>query len=810
MLFKSKALLYFFTAIITLSFSACGVSVRNFPKDKPFVFANKIVLNTDASRDDKNRLLNDLNNYWDDSLKAKRTSHLLFFTRIKQPQTLDTSNLTRSEAYMNAYLQSQGYYGVQFHRDSNSVIIDSTSTKGQKRATVTVNITTGKDLKFDSVGINIADSNLQKLAIAEKNKTFLQKGKPVTTQAVGSELDRNVAIFRQNGYYMFTRENLGADIDTLDDAFKNIVQDSFTIPDPFELAIKAQEAAERRLKNPTADVLISLLDQLKKDNDEDSAYLKKYYVKNVYYYPDIQQYEEGLINNSRFKTQSYGRTNSFFIRDTTNKFRFRTLREHTVLKKGDLYDDRNYFKTLNRLSQAGAWQQVDAIGVIDSLAPNKDSVDFHIFLVPYKKYSFSSDVEISQSTDAFALSSTNFVGLSGNLTLRNHNAWNRAIQTATIFRAGVEFNTKPDTINTRTIQTLLFSLGHTITWPRIISPIPVKRQSRFESAKTILSGTVSYSDRFKFFRVKSLMVNYGYESSKKNKNNNTGVFSRRLNVELYKLDTLESLRTAFINNPFLRSAFNTGYIAGTQFGYNISWLSTKRQNTTHNVRLAAEESGLLFGRIPGLNDKIYQYIKVEGEYKRLIQYSKTALAFRGFTGIGYNLINDGKTGKVLPFFKQFVAGGPNSMRGWQLRQLGLGTSVLSDTASSFRDRFGDIQLELNGEYRFIIAKINSSFNLESALFADIGNIWNIRKDNANPNGEFRFSKLADDVAIAVGTGLRFNFNYFVVRLDLGFKLKDPAKQENQWLSPAKFTWQHNEFGVKRNNYALQVGIGMPF
>lgn len=803
MFFTFKRLLFLYIiALLCCFFNACA-PVKNAPKEKPFVFDNKIVLNTDAKGDAKTQMLADLANYWDDSLKVKRITKFILLSQVKSPQVLDTVNISRSEAYMNAYLQSQGYYSAQFIRDSNTVKIDSTKAPGQKRATITIKINTGKNLRIDSTGINIVDTSLQRLALSKQKETLLRKGNPLTTQAVGSELDRNVNLFRENGYYLFTRENLAADVDTLDDVFKDLVKDSLVIPDPFELAIKAQQAAERRLQNPTADVLISLASQLK-NIKQDSAYLKKYYIKNVYYYPNIQQYDDSLVTNRRLPSVPYGR--GYFIRDTTNKFMYRPLREHTNLRKGNLYDERNYFKTLNSLSQVGAWQQVDAKGIIDTTSPNKDSVDFHIFLVPYKKYSFSADLELSRSNDPF--SSTSLIGITPNISLRNRNAWHRAIQTATIMRAGIELNVNKDA--PKLVQTFLFSLGHTISWPRIVSPFAVKRQSRFESAKTILNGNVSYSDRLDFFKLKSVNASFGYESSKKNSKNNVGIFTRRLNIELYNLDTLQGLRDAFLTNPFLRSAFNTGYIAGLQGGYTISWLGNKRSNTTHNIRFSAEESGLLFARIPGLEDKIYQYIKLDAEYKRIIQYSKTAIALRGYAGFGYNLKNKGENGKVLPFFKQFIAGGPNSMRGWQLRQLGLGSSLLSDTASGFKDRFGDMQLEANGEYRFRLIKFSSSFTLESAFFLDAGNIWNVRKDDANPKSEFQISRFVNDIALAAGTGLRFNFNYFIVRLDLGFKLKDPVKEkDNGWLIP-NFTWQNKEFGVTRNNYALQVGIGMPF
>ena len=167
---------------------------------------------------------------------------------------------------------------------------------------------------------------------------------------------------------------------------------------------------------------------------------------------------------------------------------------------------------------------------------------------------------------------------------------------------------------------------------------------------------------------------------------------------------------------------------------------------------------------------------------------------------------------MLPFFKQFFVGGPNSMRAWGLRQLGQGSSLLNDTSSSsFKDRFGDIKIEGNFEYRFNVYS-SRVVKIGSALFADVGNVWNLKHNDANANSEFNFNRFYKDVAIAIGTGLRLDFTIFLVRLDVAYKLKDPAREYNDgWINLKTASLkEYRGNGVEVKNIGFQLGIGLPF
>ncbi|HYE55195.1 MAG TPA: BamA/TamA family outer membrane protein, partial [Chitinophagaceae bacterium] len=145
----------------------------------------------------------------------------------------------------------------------------------------------------------------------------------------------------------------------------------------------------------------------------------------------------------------------------------------------------------------------------------------------------------------------------------------------------------------------------------------------------------------------------------------------------------------------------------------------------------------------------------------------------------------------------------NSMRAWQVRQLGWGSYKRPAGDTNFLDRFGDIQLEANLEYRFQVATLPGGIKLGSALYVDAGNIW-LRKTFDDPNlanADFNLGRLGKDLAIGAGTGIRLDFNFFLVRLDYAYKVKDPQREKD----PEKWFYNWNLF-----NGQLQLGINYPF
>ena len=182
-----------------------------------------------------------------------------------------------------------------------------------------------------------------------------------------------------------------------------------------------------------------------------------------------------------------------------------------------------------------------------------------------------------------------------------------------------------------------------------------------------------------------------------------------------------------------------------------------------------------------------QYARLELDFRYYLMLSRTnQIVFRLLTGAGIPYGNS----ESLPFEKGFYLGGANSMRAWIYRDLGPGGFQYPN---SNIDKMGDIVLESNIEYRFPIYSF-----VKGAVFYDVGNVW-LRKETENfPDTEFKFNTFYKQLAMDAGVGLRLDFKFFVFRVDIALRLRDPAQtQGDRWVA-------------NRGIWFWNFGIGYPF
>ena len=190
-----------------------------------------------------------------------------------------------------------------------------------------------------------------------------------------------------------------------------------------------------------------------------------------------------------------------------------------------------------------------------------------------------------------------------------------------------------------------------------------------------------------------------------------------------------------------------------------------------------------------------QYAKFDIDFiHRLYEWDNSQLVFHTGFGIAYPYGNS----EVLPFEKRYFSGGANSVRGWNVRSLGPGSYKDKDGNINFITQTGDMKLDLNLEYRSHLF-----WKFSWAMFLDAGNIWTLRDYKDQPGGQFKFSSLLDDLAVGYGMGLRLNFDYFILRFDLGMKAINPAYEEEETHYPVI----HPRLS---RDLAFHFAVGMPF
>ena len=195
------------------------------------------------------------------------------------------------------------------------------------------------------------------------------------------------------------------------------------------------------------------------------------------------------------------------------------------------------------------------------------------------------------------------------------------------------------------------------------------------------------------------------------------------------------------------------------------------------------------------NIEYAQYIKLDFDFAKSISFDqRNSLAIHFAFGVAAPYANS----HILPYEKRYFAGGANSVRGWSVRGLGPGAFSGSDGKVDFIRQTGDIKLDMSAEWR-----THLFWKLDGAAFIDAGNIWTLRDYEEQPGGQFQFDTFWKQIAVAYGLGIRFNFGYFILRLDGGMKAINPAITKGREHYPII----HPQF---KRDFQLHFAVGMPF
>jgi hypothetical protein len=663
---------------------------------------------------------------------------------------LDSSLVEKSRKNMKGYLINHGFFDAE---------VDFSISSKDKKASISYEIEENKPYLLDSVYTRVDNPELQNLISSFSSNSFLQKGQIYNQDNITEERNRLEELLKNKGYYMFSKSYINF-IAYQDTAAKSI---------RIEQVIQKPTFAESHQ--------VYTLDSI-----------------SLRINPPTDEFADRQI-----QTQ-YNGINFSFYRD---RYSAKTLASRIQLQKGKPYNRIDALETQRLINSLDLFRFVNI--TFDTLGT---SLTAAIYTQPNQKYQLTNQLGMTITEQ--------LPGPFFSTALRNRNFFRAGELLELNFRAGLEgvaSATGQGVYQSSEINTSL-----SVIFPRFLIPFSPRTLQKY--------GKYNPNTR----------VQFGYLSTNRPEYNRNAIngqlgytWSTRNNRQSF---TINAADVSYIRTPYIQDEF-LGILENLQNdGNNLIWsflpslISSFSGQTLINFNrygdFSARKASLLriFGESggttlnltnvrrndsPEINYANFQWLKGQVDYRRYYPISKKqTLAYRLNFGMARPY---GVSAGILPYEKYFFAGGGTSIRAWQARRLGPGSSTpITGPGGNYdyrNEQPAEMILESMFEYR---RKLFSYFDM--AVFLDAGNSWMIGRDDARPGADFRYDRFYKEIAVGTGAGLRMDFDFLVIRLDLAIKALDPARQEGErWiLDNIRFNRPLGEKGQTVFNF----GIGYPF
>ncbi len=681
------------------------------------------------------------------------------------PVVLDTMLTNSSVKQIKLYLRDKGYFNATVNKD-----IDYK----RKKANVRYYIKTYQPYTVRNITYSIKDPNrLQFDILSDTSNSFIKKNKNYDVDDLQDERDRITRSLKNNGYYYFVKQYVNYKIDTTFNANNNDKKQ-------FDITIE--------IKNPS-------------DVQKDSillAYHTRYLINNIYVYTDYNSLKFDTLNYDTLKFSinrqniNYGQFSYFFVYNNKLKINPRTFTQSIFVKPNNPYKLNDVDLTYKRLLDLQVFKFVN----IDFIPSKNDSIKNSVEKMLDCMIKVTNTPFNSYTIETEGTHSGGDLGIAGNAIYQNKNTFRNAeiflirLKMAMEFQRLVKDPEKPDNGNIPFFNTIEGGAEVSIKFPKFLLPVKQEKFSKSANPKTYITLSFNYQKRKEYTRYISNIV-YGYEwkeskfkkhiinpfdiSSINNKNIDS-LYKAKLNFYLISATTYSYI----FNNQEINKVRNFIYFRGNlEFAGNfLQW----KNNVLHSPKNPADYY-TLFGI------EYAQYFRADADVRKyFILNASNKIVLRAAAGVGIPYGNS----NYLPYDKSFYAGGANSIRAWKIRSIGPGS--FNDTLDVDFNKSGDLYLEGNLEYRYKIAG-----KWGGALFADAGNVWLQKENPKYPGGDFQLNRFYKEIAIGVGIGLRYDFGFFVIRVDAATPIYNPAIPEgNKWKL------------FHGNGVNFNIGIGYPF
>ena len=667
----------------------------------------------------------------------------------------DSTKTKETQQDMVQYLQNKGYFFGE---------VEPVVRRTNKRVTVTYQVTPNQPYVMDSLILVTGDTAITKLIEANQAESLIKEGENYDTENLDQEMVRIENLLKDNGYFEFSRQFIEYAVDTA------ILGD--------------RKVALKTLVNTPSK----------------RGFHKVFRVDSVIFTTDANTPSALAQRQSRY----YNRITYRFFEEKYSK---KILDHRLFIYPGDLYSKSKTFSTQRQLANLGMFKFVNI---------NYDTTGgkfiTNIFTSPLDRYQLTHEVGINVTANQ------RVPGPFYNFNLQNRNTFGGLEVFEISGRFGIDGVTSYSN-NNRITNSLELGGNLSLTLPDFIFPLGENLKSRLGelNPKTRMSIGYEFVDRDDFTRDNlNASLAYTWQKDQSRLFNFTladvNLINTRNESQEFRevLDESERLGTSF------HRAFERSFVSSMYFNalYDFDQYGSYNNNSSY-LRVFVESGGTFLNFV-GTDflerDSLqnYKFLKFNVDFRKHIPLAaRGALAWRINAGVGIPYGDN----LILPYEKNFFAGGSSSVRAWGPRRLGPGSfsPVNEDGLINYEfEQPGEIIFEASLEFRQNLIGF-----LDWAFFIDAGNIWTIRDDVSDdgevrrPGGKFEADRFYKEIAIGTGLGFRMDFTFLIMRIDLGIKALEPARPEGErWvLDDFKFGGLDD---TTENSIILNIGIGYPF
>jgi outer membrane protein assembly factor BamA len=682
--------------------------------------------------------------------------HSIFVNKGEKPVVYSNNQAHYTQEKMTRYLKSLGYF-------NGEIKIKEHINKRKNKITVEYIVIPHQAYLVRNYSYSIEDSAISYLLEKHRGKKIIKSGDNYNEYKIDKERNRIAKILNNEGYYTFTRDYVSFRVDT-------------------------------NLNSHQADIQVII------NNDAEGNKHYPYHFRNLSLSIKTNPYQEHFTDTLRYFFKNKERLVMDSISIYFNKplkIKPKAIAKNLYFHSGDLYNLSHLKKSIQRLNRLTIAKRINVeINNIDSIR----QLDAHIDFIKRPLHYYTIEAQGTNRGGDLGLGA--YINYSNRNLFRNSELLNLKIKGAFEFQHIINDSLELND-NLFKSSTIEWGANASIYFPFLLAPVSQTRYFLMINPQSVIDLGYNYQKRLDYQRTVSYLT-LGYKFGT-GQGLNWGV--NLLDINFVKVDITDDFRQRLELQPLrIKDLYTDHLIFAMKLNMNYGKTSEKRKRNSFYFRSDIESSGnLLQGISMMMNTKAVnqeenyktifgirfaQYLKWSNDFRYYLNINKeNSLAFRSFIGIGFPL----KNSSFLPLERAYFGGGANGMRAWKLRYLGPGSYAGNDTRI---ESFGDLMLEGNFEYRFPIYRF-----LYGALFYDIGNIWLINDNYTYPDGAFSFQSFLPELAMDAGFGIRFDFSYFMFRLDLAQKIKDPALPAgNRWVFGSQEWFRP----------VLNFGIGYPF